>query len=45
MSDFLKELNAINVTQKPKVHTVNIQGQNIVVTLEKKLEVILLDLE
>ena len=39
MSDFLKELNAINVTQKPKVHTVNIQGQNIVVTLEKKLEV------
>ncbi len=26
-------------TQKPKVHTVTIQGQSLVVTLEKKLEV------
>jgi hypothetical protein len=39
MSDFLKELNNLYVPPKPKVHTVKIQGQNVVVTLEKKLEV------
>ena len=34
MSDFLKELNNLYVPPKPKVHTVKIQGQNVVVTLE-----------
>ena len=40
MSDFLNELRQMSTPTKPKVHTVNIQGQNVVVSLEKKLEVL-----
>ena len=38
MSELLKALRAMPPI-KPKVHTVCIAGQNVVVTLEKKLEV------
>lgn len=38
MSELLKALQDLPEV-KPKVHTVCIQGQNVVVTLEKKLEV------
>jgi hypothetical protein len=38
MSEFLKALESLPPI-KPKVHTVCISGQNVVVTLEKKLEV------
>ena len=38
MSELLKALKALPEV-KPKVHTVCIQGQNVVVTLEKKIEV------
>ena len=40
MSDFLKEIQKNLPPVKEKVHTVCIAGQNVVVTLEKKLEVI-----
>ena len=39
MSDFLKDLQALQKPIKTKVHTVTIDGQSIVVSLEKKLEV------
>jgi hypothetical protein len=39
MSELLKALQNLPEI-KPKVHTVCIKGQNVVVTLEKKLEVI-----
>ena len=39
MSDFLKDLKNLP-PEKPKVHTVCIQGKEVVVTLKKKLEVI-----
>ena len=39
MTDFIKELQALQKPTKEKVHTVTIGGQTIVVTLEKKLEV------
>ena len=38
MSGFFEAFAKLEPT-KPKVHTVTIQGQSIVVTLEKKLEV------
>ena len=38
MSELLKALKDLPEV-KPKVHTVCIQGQNVVVTLEKKIEV------
>ena len=39
MSEFLKAIKNLPPI-KPKVHTVCIQGQNVVVSLERKLEVI-----
>ena len=39
MSEFLKAIQNLPPI-KPKVHTVCIQGQNVVVSLERKLEVI-----
>ena len=39
MSDFLKDLRNLP-PEKPKVHTVCIEGKKVVVTLKKKLEVI-----
>ena len=39
MSDFLKDLRNLP-PEKPKVHTVCIEGKEVVVTLKKKLEVI-----
>ena len=39
MSELLKALQSM-APQKPKVHTVCISGQNVVVTLAKKLEVL-----
>jgi len=38
MSEFLKALQGLQPLPK-KVHTVTIQGQSLIVTLEKKLEV------
>ena len=38
MSEILKAF-AMSEPRKPKVHTVSIQGQTVVVSLEKKLEV------
>ena len=37
MSDFLKDLRNLP-PEKPKVHTVCIEGKKVVVTLKKKLE-------
>ena len=39
MSDFLRDAKNLG-PEKPKVHTVCIEGKEVVVTLKKKLEVI-----